>query len=825
MIATICASWILACALGVQSDAGASVDCAAASDGLREALKHVRAGESSWRERLRRSAEVLARDCDRPEASKLAAHFLQFDDAELVRGSELEERVVELRKRYEPFAQLPEHQRPDGWLARLMTEADALAAEGALAAEKTVGLRAAAVAAWLRLVRVEADPTLAPAERGELAARAQRDNDAALAGLEATGQTSATLEPRWVAGRLARWRGDRARARACFERCLADAERVNSLRWQIGALRGLRTLARDAGDLPLEERTLLELARLEADSPTWALAREWTSVLLSTDHADEALAFLARNEALAKEPEDRVDWRFLTGLAALRRRDLATARKHLEAALSGRADAAAVFALARLELAEGRASDAVERLETQLDPDGLDTFGEAQRRALLGEAALAVSNPARARDELFQALAAARKHERALAASPLDATAPARGDNVIGEWLGVHSVVLLALALVELGQPLDAARIVEEYQSRALRRSVNQPPRLREVAGLTELELSTDDVRAWAASRRAGLLTWAIGPNFGVVLHVAADGSTHGARIALGRTAVAELVRRFEDACVAGDDAWAAVLGASLAHALLPEPVATALARQPDDAQLLCLPHGVLEPLPLERLVLAGRALEERFVLSILPGLPAGRPKAPKGQLRWAFLGAPSKSRAAPLPSAKAELEALAARTPDSTLAVGDAFTRETLLAALDRGGAVWIATHALRANDSGSRFAPVGLEVSGGDVVDADELYRRAGALELVVLSSCASAGGRLLDAEGLQGLARALLDAGARDVVATLRPVGDRAAHEFALAFRSALAAGTSRAAAVRAARRALAAAGFPSADWTAFRLLGQD
>jgi CHAT domain-containing protein len=257
---------------------------------------------------------------------------------------------------------------------------------------------------------------------------------------------------------------------------------------------------------------------------------------------------------------------------------------------------------------------------------------------------------------------------------------------------------------------------------------------------------------------------------------------------------------------------------------LLPEAVAASLARQGDDAGLLLVAHGALERLALERLPLDGRPLEERFVLSFLPGLVSARPR-PAGSIgRWNFVGAPGASN--PLPSARLELESLAAKSAGAGSAIGDDFTRAALLAAITGGGGLHVATHTRKSlAPKPGRFDDIGFEVAGGDVVSAEEIRRNARALELVVLSSCASAEGRFLDAEGLQGVARAFLEAGARDVIATLRPVGDRAAGVFAHALHRRLEAGDSRAFAVRAARQELRAAGFASADWTAFRLLGQD
>lgn len=819
---------LLACSILALGQLAPTGDpCAAALTEFRAAINPGRAGDAVARARMLEQAEFLAEHCGRPECRDVARYYAGFDDEALRAGLAIEARVLEVRTAYDAATRAGTD--AEAWselLARLILAVDAISGDGARLAEWVSGLRATSLAARLRLQALELDPSLAPSERAALADRARADAERALAGFDRVGQVGASLEPRWIAGRLARLAGERQVARACFERCLADAEHVGVASFQRHALRGLLALARDAGDLAAEERALAALARIEGPERSWWMARDWASVLLAADHAREALDYLERRAPPEEHAAERRDWHMVAGSAALRARELEAARRHLEAAFAGRSDPAAVLALARLELARGDAARAREMVETALEPSELEPIGAVQMHALLGEAALAAGNPARARDELLQALAGARGWEAFLERDPLDPAALRGAPNVIGEWLGVHTLALLAWTLAESGDALEAARVTEEYQARALRRRAAATGELRALAGLAPAELTRDDLRAWAASREAGLLTWVIGPDFGVALHVAADGRAWAGRVGLGRAALGELVRRFEEALVGRDEAWRAELGRELARALLPEPLATRLASAPANASLLCLPHGVLEPLALERVELWGLALEERFVLSVLPGLVAQRPRAARSIAEWSFLGAPSASSAAPLPSARAELEHLAARTPGARLVLGDAFTRQALLAALASDGALHVATHALRARTDGDgRFAPVGLEVAGGDVVAADEIRRTAGALELVLLSSCAGASGRMLDAEGLHGLARAFLEAGTRDVVATLRAVSDRAAHDFALAFARRLALGDSRAAAVRAARRELALAGHPPADWTAFRLLGQD
>ncbi|MCC6408007.1 MAG: CHAT domain-containing protein [Planctomycetes bacterium] len=794
---------------------------------FREALDPMRRGDADARRRMLESAELLSTDCGRPECLAVAKYYAALDADALAAGLALEARVKAVRDDFNAA-----HDREldvAAWRSALpawIAELDALAEAGEREPDWTAGLRARSTAARLRIALVKLDLALAPEERNELVVRAGRDLDLALAGFERAGQLGSTLEPRWLSARLAQMAGARSDARELFERCAADALHVGAPTYAVHAQEGLIGVARDGGDLGAEERALAALARLTPGEQTWSVTRDWAVLLLSADHTREAWDYLERHAPSEDAVADRADWHFVAGAAALRARRLDAARTHLAAATAGRADAGAVLLLARLELVSGRPAAAEDLIESSLASVDLDFSAEAQRHALLGEAAFVQGRLPRARDELTQALAVARSWEAFIERSPLSPSDPRDATNVIGEWLGVHSVALLAATHARAGDPLEAARVIEELQSRGLRKSGTPGAELRSLAGLAVAELTTDDVRAWAASHEAGLVTWVLGPDFGEVVHVSAAGRATAARIELGRAELADLARRFEEALLDTDEEWRATLARELARLLFPEPVASALAAERDDAALLCLPHGVIEGLALERVELAGRALEDRFVLSVLPGLVAPRPREARPIARWSFLGAPSGSRARELPSARAELERLAANAGGSRLALGDACTREALLAALTDGGALHVATHALNTgSDAGGRFAPIGLEVSGGDLVGADELRRRAGALELVVLSSCASAHGRMLDSEGLHGIARAFLEAGARDVVATLRPVGDRAAHDFALAFQRRLADGASRAEAVRGARRELAERGHRIADWSAFRLLGQD
>jgi CHAT domain-containing protein len=92
-------------------------------------------------------------------------------------------------------------------------------------------------------------------------------------------------------------------------------------------------------------------------------------------------------------------------------------------------------------------------------------------------------------------------------------------------------------------------------------------------------------------------------------------------------------------------------------------------------------------------------------------------------------------------------------------------------------------------------------------------------------VIDACETAEGRFVDAEGLQGVARAFLESGTRNLLVTLWPVEDQAARAFAEKFHQELIAGRRPSEAAAAARIHLRSRGFPAADWAAFRFVGRD
>ena len=96
----------------------------------------------------------------------------------------------------------------------------------------------------------------------------------------------------------------------------------------------------------------------------------------------------------------------------------------------------------------------------------------------------------------------------------------------------------------------------------------------------------------------------------------------------------------------------------------------------------------------------------------------------------------------------------------------------------------------------------------------------------DLVVLSSCKTALGKEIRGEGMTGLSRAFLSAGAASVLVTLWDVNDRSTAEFVSDFYSNMTKGSSKVAALREARLKLIRSGKYSHPyyWAPFALIGE-
>ena len=268
--------------------------------------------------------------------------------------------------------------------------------------------------------------------------------------------------------------------------------------------------------------------------------------------------------------------------------------------------------------------------------------------------------------------------------------------------------------------------------------------------------------------------------------------------------------------------------------------------------RLIVVPDAALFSLPFEALSssrAAPRFLVEDFAISYAPSATAlvqlqeATARRP-GEADLlvvadpAMLAGPSARDAlfgserfelAPLPHAAAEARAIARYGGAGTEVYTGAAASERRVreASLERFGVIHFATHGLLSQRNPSRSALLlAADGQGEGLLTAREIYRLRLKSDLVVLSACQTARGRILAGEGVQGLAQAFFHAGARSVVASLWDVNDRRAERLMRAFYGHLADGESKTDALAHSKREVLAAepGLAPRYWAPFVLIGE-
>jgi CHAT domain-containing protein/tetratricopeptide (TPR) repeat protein len=147
--------------------------------------------------------------------------------------------------------------------------------------------------------------------------------------------------------------------------------------------------------------------------------------------------------------------------------------------------------------------------------------------------------------------------------------------------------------------------------------------------------------------------------------------------------------------------------------------------------------------------------------------------------------------------------------------------------AAADPYAILHFATHALVDDVNPDRSAVLLAGGASGEdgLLQAREIADLPLQGRIVVLSACRSATGTVLAGEGVLGLSRSFLEAGARTVVGTLWAIRDDHAAVFFEAFYASLARGHSVGTATRDARRQAIGRGLPASVWASVVVIGDD
>ena len=245
-------------------------------------------------------------------------------------------------------------------------------------------------------------------------------------------------------------------------------------------------------------------------------------------------------------------------------------------------------------------------------------------------------------------------------------------------------------------------------------------------------------------------------------------------------------------------------------------------------SRLIISATGALAGLPFAALPIGDGATEEpllaRYEIAMNPSMTAlmriRQRDSHRGHGSVLAYGSPAGQRTGtPLAERLARLEAIPASVEEARRAAGTVAS-STLRIGADATEAslrepsgtdyrvIHFASHALLDAAVPERSAILLAPSPGSDgLLQPREVFGLDVAADVVVLAACETAAGRSSQAEGLQSLSRAFLYAGARSVVGTLWPVGDRAAADVMQQFYRELRGGSAAGAALRRAQLRIA------------------
>ncbi|XP_044170137.1 tetratricopeptide repeat protein 28-like [Acropora millepora] len=251
----------------------------------------------------------------------------------------------------------------------------------------------------------------------------------------------------------------------------------------------------------------------------------------------------------------------------------------------------------------------------------------------------------------------------------------------------------------------------------------------------------------------------------------------------------------------------------------------------PEDDELVIVSDGALCFIPWAAVI-------ESIRICIVPSLKSYQliSSAPKGYHKKTgalLVGNPCskqlKKPLEPLPCAQKEVEMIAAILNTRPL-IGKEATKAEVMKRMSLVGLIHIAAHgnevtgqiALSPNPGWTQFPKEEDYILKMSDVQAANLRAR-----LVVLSCCHSGRGRILKGEGVVGIARAFLAAGARSVLVALWAIDDKATKEFMQHFYQHLKEGKTASAAVHQSMKSLRESEECSEMWywAPFQLIGDD
>jgi CHAT domain-containing protein len=628
------------------------------------------------------------------------------------------------------------------------------------------------------------------------------------------------------------------RARAEYQKAIDAYTESIAIRRALGDRRGEAQALGNLGNVYTELGEYAKA--IDAHTRSLAIAREvgyTAQVGFSTHNLASVLAVLGR-DALARFEEALAVWRQIDRQAEIPRTlreiglqrlygrgDVAGARAALDEALTiarrlrdRDAEGYVLLNLGGLELDGGAVRPALDRFEEALAiarADGSPNLefetlaGRARARLLAGDRDAAIADL------------------RASAAIVNDVRARVTSDDAKVAFVDTRQAVFrdlaAALASGAAAQPIEALEAAEAGRARALAdvlqsRLVRARPtdqrtlddlrsasadhapvvldRLRgqneELASLVAADSARIiEIRATARRLDATIVEYLVTPRALLAWVIEPGGDVHFARADVLETRLAELTRTILAAL--DTDPASAQLGPAPRAALrelhrhLIAPIASWLPAT-SAARLVVVPHGPLSQVPLAALEDdRGTPLIARHIISLSPSISVLRytatkrraPAAGSTSVVFAAPDPPPEAALAPLPGSADEGRGVRSRlarfTP--TLLEGAQASEQFAKNKLSGAAFVHFATHGLVSEVRPSDSSLV-LAAGGGEdgYLRAAEIYGLELTADLVVLSGCSTARGRL-GGDGVFGLPRAFMYAGTPSVIASLWDISDRA------------------------------------------------
>jgi CHAT domain-containing protein len=352
--------------------------------------------------------------------------------------------------------------------------------------------------------------------------------------------------------------------------------------------------------------------------------------------------------------------------------------------------------------------------------------------------------------------------------------------------------------LIDDGRTVEALSVAEKKRARSLLDQI--------AAGGSDSATPFDGPALAAAVHGRTVILEITLLDRGAELWAIQEGRLDHARSTATGKAIEQAVSRHL-AAVAGDDEAATQREGRWLFDQLIAPIAAQL---PADAELVIVPDGTVQALPFATLVTPdGTFLIDKYTMTTAPSASV-------------FLRSPSKSRGdsllavaqpapqdfEPLPAAASEVRSIARQYPHGRVVIGEQITPSEFLDAASAVSLVHFAGHAATDQRRSSQSA-LQFESSSGPALQltAKEIGQsRLRAHPLVVLAACGTGRGAVRRNEGVDSLATAFLQAGARGVVATLWDVGDTMSARLFRSFHQNLRRGARAADALRDTQRSL-------------------